>query len=335
VYAAVEEGLRRLPGVQSVGLAATVPFGMMDLGKDVSPSEAGPSDRRRTIDARVNIVSEDYFQAIGIPLLRGRPFSSSEMSPETKSHVAIVDRLAANKLWPNGDAIGKHIRLGSKADQDLEVVGVAGGIRNGIIGRGLDPHVYVPFGQQYQSDMQVHIKTVAGGPEAQARMLEAVRQEIRAVDPRLPLLTLKTMRGHLESGIDFWVVRTGAQMLEIFGVAALLLAVIGLYAVNAYSVARRTREIGIRMALGADAAATLRTVLGEGLRVTAVGLGVGLLLALGIGQVLAGFLYGIPRFDAAVLTGAPFVLALVSLLACYIPARRAARVDPLTALHYQ
>jgi putative ABC transport system permease protein len=155
------------------------------------------------------------------------------------------------------------------------------------------------------------------------------------VDQRLPLLGLKTMRGHLETGFDIWVVRTGARVLEIFGAVALLLAVIGLYALNAYTVARRTREIGIRMALGADSRSTLRMILGEALKVTLVSIGAGLLMAMGLGKVLAGVLYDIRSFDPLVLGTAPVVLALVALVACYVPARRAARVDPMIALRYE
>jgi putative ABC transport system permease protein len=167
------------------------------------------------------------------------------------------------------------------------------------------------------------------------RMLETIRREILAVDERLPLLGLKTMRGHLESSFDIWIVRTGAHILEIFGSVALLLAVIGLYALNAYTVARRTREIGIRMALGADTRATLRMILSEGLKVTMVGIGVGLLLAIALGKLLAGYLYDIRSIDPLVIGGAPVVLALVALFACWVPARRAARVDPMIALRYE
>ena len=218
---------------------------------------------------------------------------------------------------------------------DLEVVGVVGNVRENILGGKYEPHVYLPFGQEYQANVQFHLKVAGGGPEAENGMLETIRHEIRATDERLPLLALKTMRGHLESGMDIWVVRTGAHVLEIFGSVALFLAVIGLYAVNAYTVSRRTREIGIRMALGADASSTLSMVLGEGLKVTAVGIGVGLLLAIGLGQLLAGFLYDVPAIDPLVLATAPVALTLVALFACYLPARKAARVDPMIALRYE
>jgi len=139
----------------------------------------------------------------------------------------------------------------------------------------------------------------------------------------------------MEASADFWVVRTGARLLAIFGGVALLLAMIGLYGVRAYSVARRTREIGIRMALGAESSDALGLVLREGLIVTAIGAAAGLALSLGVGRILSSLLYGVSGFDPVVLVAAPAVLAAVSLLACYIPARRAARVDPMVALRYE
>ena len=220
--------------------------------------------------------------------------------------------------------------------QTCEIVGVVGNVREKIVGDETEPpHAYIPFGQHYQADMQIHVKVAARSRGAELRMLDTIRREIRATDPRLPLLSLKTMRGHLESGADIWVVRTGAHIFEIFGGVALFLAIIGLYGVNAYRVARRTREIGIRMAIGADAPSTLRMILGEGLRITAVAVGLGLLLALGIGQILSGFLYAVRGIEPVVLLVAAAILAAVALVACYIPARKASLVDPVIALRYE
>ena len=342
LYATLKDRLRRVPGVQSVAIAATVPFGMTQLGKSVTPS-GSTAAREHPLETRYNIVSEDYFQTLGIPLLRGRPFTAAESTPGSRSSVAIIDKLAADKLWPSGDAVGKHLRLDNrgKQAQDAEVVGVVGNIREDILGGKVGPHLYLPFGQEYQANMQLHIKVAGGakvaggGPDAENGVLEKVRHEILATDERLPILALKTMRGHLESGMDIWIVRTGARVLEIFGCVALFLAVIGLYALNSYTVARRTREIGIRMALGADHSSTLQMILGEALKVSLVGLAGGLLLAIGLGQLLAGFLYDIRSLDPLVLGAASGLLTLVALFACYVPARRAARVDPMIALRYE
>ncbi len=332
LYQMLKERLGQAPGVQSVAVAATVPFGMFQLGKNITPSDRAASKEHPAVDARYNIVSEDYFRTLEIPMLRGRPFTSAESAPGSKSNVAIIDKMAADKLWPGGDPLGKHIRV-DKIKDEIEVVGVAGNIVENIIGGGLSPHLYLPFGREYQSNVQFHIKVA--GANGENRMMETVRREVLTADARLPLLGLKTMRGHLESSEDIWVVRMGAHILEIFGTVALLLAVIGLYALNAYTVARRTREIGIRMALGADQTSTLRMILGEGLKVTMVGIATGLLLAIALGKLLAGFLYDIRSVDPLVIAGAPVLLTLVALFACYVPARKAARVDPLIALRYE
>jgi putative ABC transport system permease protein len=320
-------------------MAATVPFGTTHLAKSIDPSDSIPSKEHPSVIALFNVVTEDYFQTLGIPLLRGRPFVPAESTPKSKSHVAILDKVAAEKLWPGRNALGKQIRLegnrtGGKAEI-CEVVGIVGNVRESILRGEIQPHVYIPFGQQYQGDMQIHLKVAGAGPVAEGRMLETIRHEIRVTDERLPLLALKTMRGNLESSLDVWVVRTGARVLETLGGVALFLAVVGLYAIYAYTVARRTREIGIRMAIGADASSMLRMVLREGLRVTAVGVGIGLLLAIGLGKMLGGFLYGIRGTDPLVLLAAPVILASVALLACYLPARKASRVDPMIALRYE
>jgi putative ABC transport system permease protein len=174
--------------------------------------------------------------------------------------------------------------------------------------------------------------TSAQNPQAEARLLETVRGEIRAVDPHLPVLELKTLRMHIDSSFELWVVRTGALMFVIFGSVALLLAAIGLYGVRAYTVAMRTREIGIRMALGARASDALRMMLREGMALFGIGAGVGLVLSVAVGKILSNLLYHVDSFDPVVLIAAPALLAAVSFVACYIPARRAARLDPMVAL---
>jgi predicted permease len=346
VYRSMVERLRTTPGVESVGLAATVPFGMVSLGKTVQRSSDAPlapgagaagssANAASGVECRYNIVSDDYFQAIGIPLLRGRSFSGSDDSGSDHP-VAVLDQFAADRLWPGGDAIGKHIRLGSgggnEVPVDAEVVGIVGNVQEGVTGKSWPPHVYTPFGQPYQSDMTIHLRTNIQGPQAEAQMLETVRGAIRDVDPQLPILALKTMRMHVDSSFDLWIVRTGARMFVIFGGVALLLAAIGLYGVRAYTVAMRTREIGIRMALGANASDALRMMLREGLVLTAIGAAVGLVLSVAVGKVLSSLLYRVDSFDPVVLSAAPLLLTAVSLIACYIPARRAARLDPMVAL---
>jgi predicted permease len=343
IYPALVDRLRSIPGVESASLAATAPFGMIHLGRgvqrasDPAPSASTPKGSVQSFGS--NIVGKDYFQTLGIPVLRGRSFTASETGNGAKLSVAILDKTAAERLWPKGDAVGQRIRV--IADNavgpapELEVIGVVGTVQDSVYGKRENPYVYLPFGAVYQADMNIHLKTSVAGVDAEGKLLEAVRNEIRNTESRLPVLSLKTLRGHLDSSFDLWSVRICARMFSLFGGVALLLAMIGLYGVRAYTVARRTREIGIRMALGAQTGDTLRMVLREGLLVTSIGLAIGLALSAGLGKVLSSFLYEVSAIDPVVFSTAPILLAAISLLACYVPARRAARVDPMVALRYE
>jgi len=331
--------------VQSAGLAATVPFGIVSLGKNLQPAGATQSKPQ---NCTYNIVSGDYFRTLAIPLLRGRTFEPADASAKTHL-VAILDKLAAQRIWPNGDALGQHLHIigdGAADLPDVEVVGIVGDVREHIFGAAgrssgtsgdtkSQPHIYLPFGQQYMADMHIHLRTVPMDADTGARFLATVRQEIRAVDGVLPVLGVKSLRSHVEASSDYWLMQTGTRMFALFGGIALLLAVIGLYGVRAYSVARRTREIGIRMALGASAAETQQLVLREGLQLMAVGAGVGLVLSFLLNHVLAGMLFQVDGADPLVFSIAALLLGTVSLLACYVPARRAARIDPMVALRYE
>jgi putative ABC transport system permease protein len=338
-YRAVVDRLQAIPGVESVSLAATVPFGMISLDKTVqrssdSPSSiAGSESAIHEVACQYNVVGAEYFQTMEIPLLRGRAFSTRDAAGTTP--VVILDQAAAEHLWPGGEAVGKNARLVSGGGQpavDAEVVGVVANVQERVLGTRWPPHVYVPSGQAYLSDTNIHLRTSVQDPQAAARLVETVRDEIRSVDPRLPVLALKSMRVHMDNSFDLWVVRTGARMFVIFGGVALLLAAIGLYGVRAYTVAMRTREIGIRMALGACASDAVRMMLREGMTLFGIGAGVGLVLSLAVGKILSSLLYRVDKLDPVVLLAAPTLLASVSLVACYIPARRAARLNPMVAL---
>jgi len=346
VYAALLDRLKAMPGVESAALAGTVPFGMVSLGKNVQPAGA---TQVKPQDLSFDIVSADYFQTLAIPLLRGRTFDAGDASRKTHP-VAILDRLAARKIWADGDALGKHIHiLGEGAGDlpDVEVIGVVGDVREHIVGSAMghveggegdidgQPHLYVPFGQQYMSDMHIHLRTAPMDADSTTRFLATVRHEIRGVDSALPVLGVRTLRSHLEASTDYWLMQTGASMFSLFGGVALLLAVIGLYGVRAYSVARRTREIGIRMALGASAAETQKMVLREGVQLMAVGTAIGLVLSYLVGTVLSGMLFRVSGTDPLVFAVSAALLAGVSLVACYVPARRAARIDPMVALRWE
>src|SRR5262249_3005928 len=210
------------------------------------------------------------------------------------------------------------------------IVGVVSEMRHDVFDIDPRPHVFIPTGSLYRGMMPFHIRTAAGAPET--AVLATVKRELQAMDNRLPILSARTMTDHRSRSLAEWGVRAAATMFSTFGVLALVLATIGVYGLKAYDVSRRTREIGIRMALGATAADVSRLVLGEGARTTAVGLGVGLLLAVGIGKLASSLLYRVSPFDPIVLSVAVAVLTLAALTACYVPARRATRVVPLEAL---
>ena len=214
-----------MPGVESASMATSVPFGMLSMSRNIQPTGGPATAQVKPLDCSFNMVGEDYFRTLAIPVLRGRSFQPAEASAGPHP-VAILDKPAASRLWPGQDALGKHIRMtsddGAKEVADLEVVGVVGNVLERVLGGTEQPHVYVPFGQQYQSDVHIHLLTTAGGPDAAARFLGAVRQEIHGVDGNLPVLGVKSLQSHIDASIDYWIVRTGARLFTLFGGIALL-----------------------------------------------------------------------------------------------------------------
>ena len=206
------------------------------------------------------------------------------------------------------------------------------GLRHSLFDRAPVAHVYTPFGQSYHSWMNLHVKLAGGGPEAEAAALTAVRQTLAGVDERLPVLSLKTLETYRETNFFLWIARAGAKFFTTFGVLALFLAVVGLYGVKAYLVSLRTREIGIRVALGAAPRDVLWLVVRDGLVLTGAGVAIGLGLSALIGLGVAGMIYRAQAFDPLVLGTAVALLVASSLAATYIPARRAMQVEPTAAL---
>ena len=264
--------------------------------------------------------------------------------------MAIIDEPLAKALFPGQDALGQQIQLPAREDAGpvsgqgivlddpertrrvMEVVGIVPGLRHQLFDKAPVAHLYTPFGRQFRSGIHIHLRTASADPAAEGALLQAVRREIRAVDERLPVLGLKTMTQFRDSSLLYGIVRAGAGLFGVFGGVAVFLAVVGLYAVKSYVVARRTREIGIRMAIGSTTSDVMWLILKEGLGLTMVGLTVGLALAAAIGLGVASMLYEVSAFDPVVFTVAPLLLAAASLAACYLPARRATRVAPTVAL---
>ncbi|MFN2508529.1 MAG: FtsX-like permease family protein, partial [Chthoniobacterales bacterium] len=362
LYRTLEERLAALPGVERASVASTVPFGMISLSRRVQrggvnpPPDAKPATAADGLAfaADWNSVGADYFATVGIPLLRGRAFSAGEAMHPTSAKVAIIDEVLAKKLWPEGDALGEQIQLASKdaprapgdsgsavgvqgeargePQTQIEIVGIVPHTRHSLFEK--DPHgaLYMPFASGFQSNVFFHIKFAAGAAHDANATVDLIRRTVREVDAALPVLSLKSFAQHLDSNLQLWVVRAGAALFTVFGGLALVLAVVGVYGVKAYSVARRTREIGIRMALGAQRGSVQWMILREGSIMLASGIVVGLLLAVATGKLVSGMLYNVGALDPLSFTIAPVVLAAAALLATWLPARRATRINPMVAL---
>ena len=332
-HLALMDRLRTVPGVEAVTIGSRLAFDGSGESRDVAP--AGPVDARDYSDgAAFSVVGRDSARVLGLPILAGRDFTDAELVPGSSERIAIIDDVLAQRLWPGEDALGRLIQFldGDEPErgQPIRVVGIVPAVKHSLGNPRPSKHVYVPLGQHYESAMTLQVRLADG--TAEQAMLGTVARVIREVDERVPVLRVETWRDHIDGSFEAWVYRAGATVFSAFGGIALLLAVIGVYGVKSYVVSRRTREFGIRIATGADPRALLWQVLREGGRITAIGIGLGLLLALGAGQFLQGILYGIAGFEPVVLVTAPLILLAASLLASYLPALRATQVDPTVAL---
>jgi predicted permease len=285
------------------------------------------SGQTEGINVGFNVIGPNYFKTMGTPLLRGREFTDADRKGAPA--VVVLNETLAAELWPGEDALGRRVSLSGPDGPFLQVVGVARDSKYRWLGEVPRPYVYQALMQSYDPKMTLVVRTT-GEPKA---LTPVVRQQIRALDAKLPVADVKTMRDQLD--LSLLPSRIAAWTLGGFGMLALLLAGIGIYGVVSYAVAQRTREIGVRMALGAKDKDVVGLVLSDGLVVIGLGLAVGLLLAAAATRVIAGFLYGIEAIDPLTFVGVPLVLGIVALAACYVPARRAVKVDPLVALRYE
>jgi predicted permease len=341
LYQNLNARLAALPGVEAVSISATVPFGMISSDKNVQRAGVNPGADARpstaaeglAFKAAWNGVGANYFSTVGLPVLRGRAFTEAEATQPGPS-VAIIDEPLAKKLWPNGDAIGQRVQYAGEKEpqnQTIEIVGIVPVTRHDLFAsEEPDGSIYLPFARGFQSNVSffVRFRSLAPGTEA----ADVLRRVVREVDPSLPIISLQTFAHYLDSNLDLWLVRAGAAMFSVFGGLALGLAVVGLYGVKAYAVARRTREIGIRMALGAQRGMVLRLIMREGSVMLLSGLALGLLLAMATGKILSGILFEVGAFDPPAFASAFTVLAAATLIATWLPARRATRINPMVAL---
>jgi predicted permease len=339
IFAAVQR-VRDLPGVQTAALGTMLPYGNFTTSRRImSMREALPTDPKAPdpgAGALYTAITPGYFDAIGVKLLRGRDFTQAEAETKDGPRVAIIDDEMAKKIFPNTDPVGQHIRYTQPpkdgSPNDLLVVGVVGSHRHDVQNDTLNRRLFVPLAQGYSGNVYLHVRLATKDRDVVTAFIPTMRQTLRSVDPDLPILNIAPFVDLTEKSVGLWVVRLGALLFGAFGGIALLLAVIGVYGVKAYAVACRTREIGIRMALGAHRRDIFALIMRQGAMQTALAVAIGLVLCLAAGRVLSQILYEVSPTDPLALVTAGALLAGAALLACFFPARRATHVEPLRAL---
>lgn len=320
---AMLERVRVIPGVQSAGLAEYLPlgFGGSRRGMRIEGYTAQPGESTEIHSANVG---PGYFETLRVKLAKGRTFN--EQDRVGSPGVVVINEAFARRYWPGQDAIGKRIQMGGNTAPYLEVIGIVEDGKYETLGEEATPFVYLNLGQRYEAAPTLVVRTKSNPLE----YLAGIRNEIATLDKNLPLYDVKTMRQHL--GIALLPARLAGSVLGVFGLVALVLAAAGIYGVMAYSVAQRTREIGVRRAIGAQNGDILRLVLTQGVILTLIGIGIGLVAAFALTRLLTSLLYGISPTDPLTFASIVILLLAIALLACVIPVWRATRVSPLVAL---
>ncbi len=316
--------VEELPGIRSAALTTIIPLSQddMDMGFFVTTEQPPPPGERFSADFRV--VSPGYFATLGIPLFRGRAFTDHDNLDGAR--VVIIDEKLARRFFPNQDPIGKHVQIPNVMGVPREIVGIVGGVRDTGFDQQPRPTIYIPYLQSGEQTMSLLVRTNSK-PEA---VLPAVKNAIWSVDKDQPVFDIRTMDEIIGAVVS--APRLAFILLGIFAVVALVLAAIGLYGVVAYSVAQRSHEIGVRMALGASREDVLKLVVGRGFKLALAGVALGIAAALALTRFLASLLYGVKPTDGLTFVVVSLLLGGAALLASYIPARRAAKLDPLAAL---
>ena len=337
---AMAERARELPGVTASAVGTMLPYADFTntrrilRTKDTMPNDPKAPDP--SVNSLYTAITTGYFDALGVKLLRGRDFTQGECESKDSRRVAIIDEEMAKKLFPHEDAIGQHVRYTQApkdgAPNDLEIIGIVSKHRHDIQNDSIVCRLFVPLAQGYNGQTYLHVRLNTRDRHVVVAIMPTLRQALREIDPDLPLLQMTPYVDLMEKSPNLWIVKLGAMLFGAFGCIALLLAVVGVYGVKAYAVACRTREIGIRIALGAHRKDVFALIMRQGAMQTALAVSVGLLLSLAAGRVLSQILYGVSPTDPFALITSSLMLAAAALLACFLPARRATYVNPITAL---
>jgi predicted permease len=325
LYPQLVERVRNLSGVEQAVISRSRPFEKGFLRSVFIEGSENPADQKGVL-VRANIVGAGYFKTLGIPMLNGREFADTDRF-DTPT-VVIVNEAMARRFWPNQDAVGKRLKL-IKDTTAREVVGVVRNTKANSLTEEDQPYLYLPLSQHYTPTATIYARTTSA-PE---QLAAAVRREVQTLDPSLPVFDVRTLREQTDRSL--WAERSTAVLLTLFGLLALLLAAGGIFGIVSYFISQRTRDIGIRIALGAQPAAVIRLVMGEVLALVGLGVVLGVGATLALTHLLRSLLYGISPTDLFAFISAPAVLFAVALLASFLPARRAARIDPLRTLRAQ
>ena len=331
--------LRGIGSVSSAAASSVIPFGDFTVTSPVQREGArlrhdDAEARGKLVVALEYIVSSDYFRTLGLTMVRGREFTAAEEIGVSGMPPVIIDVSLAARLFPNEDPIGQVLQFGADVTRHdgrpMQIVGVAPTVRHDLFDVQPEAHFYLPFGATSVTRMYVYARA-AGTPQTDA-MIATVREQLRLVDAALPILRVTSFKAQHERSAQVWILRAAARLFLTLGLAAAFVAVVGLYGVHSYLVSRRTREFGVRMAVGASPADVVRLVLTEAVTTTSVGLAIGLGLGILLGWGLSAVIYQVSPFDPLTLGGAAGILAVASFIASVVPARRAANVLPMTAL---
>ena len=324
LYARLLERAQSIPGVKAAAWAYSLPLDLMAGRRSfqVEGYQARPGEDR---ELNFNVVGPEYFAIMGIPLQQGRAIDAEDR--EGGPGAVVVNQRFVQRYWPGQNPIGKRVIARSPAGgQSFQVVGVVRTGKYRSLGEDPLPYIYLPAAQYYMRQMTLHVR-------AAESLLPVLKSELQSIDKNMPIFNVKTMDEHLS--FTLFPARIAASLLGSFGLLALALAAIGIYGVMAYSVAQRTKEIGIRMALGATRSDVLRDVVGSGFMLSGTGVAIGLVAAFALARLLTGFLYRISPADPIVFTSVSLLLITVATIASWLPALRAVRVDPMTALRYE
>ena len=325
-YREVVDRARALPGVQAATVSDSVPLNGATIGRSVFPEGQDQAPGRSGVLVTVGSVDTHYFDTLRIPLLAGRNFDNTDT--ETSQHVAIVNQAFAHRFWQDQDPINKRFKFFGEKEFTV-VVGMVHDSKYGSIGEEPTPYVYAPVTQAYQPAVSLFVRT-ASAPDS---VLRSLRNEVHSMDAHIAITNVQPLRQVVDDSL--WPARTAAALLGIFAVLAIVLAMVGIYGVMSYSIRRRVREIGIRMALGARPADVLRMVIGEGMTLVAIGIVLGMLAGFGLSRLITSILFGAAAGTWPIFLALSLALAAIAFLASYLPARRATRVDPMIALHHE